>query len=239
MNLLRELKAVHQMGSLLAIATGYHLVKLAANQIDSEDGVLEQHVSQLLARRLLRQVKLEVDVRGAEQVEGLERYCVVCSHASHADWAVLLAHFPSPLRFIAKQELSSFPVIGHYLRRRGILIDRSKGHTARDAIIGALGDGEPWPILIFPEGTRSHDGTLGPFRKGGLRLLAEGGRPMVPVCIRGTFEALPRGTHLVHGDRLLRMVIGEPVRPGDYPSVDAALAEVERRMRALYEEAAV
>jgi 1-acyl-sn-glycerol-3-phosphate acyltransferase len=146
---------------------------------------------------------------------------------------VLLGYFPDPVRFIAKRELAAVPVIGDYLRLRGILIDRRRGVGAREAIAAALADRHPWPILIFPEGTRTPDGTVQPFKPGGLRLIAAAGRPLVPVAVRGTFAAWPRHAKALRPGGHLELVIGAPVRPADYPSVEAALAEVERRVRAL------
>jgi 1-acyl-sn-glycerol-3-phosphate acyltransferase len=234
MELGRELRSLRQVTELLGIASAYHLVKLAGNLIDREEGVIEHRISQLLARRILRHLEMHVEVTGAEKVRGLERYAVASTHASHLDWAVLLAHFPSPLRFIAKKELAGVPVIGNYLRLRGVLIDRKRGIDSRHAIAAAVNDGQPWPILIFPEGTRSHDGAVGPFRTGGLRIIVKAGLPLVPVCILGTFKALPRGSRLVQTGRRLRMIICDPVRPQDFPSVEATLAELERRMRAAH-----
>ena len=239
MSLRQRFATLRQVTELLTISTGYHLVKLVGNVIDGEGGVIEQRVSQLLARHLLRHLGMDVEVQGSEKVCGLERYAVASTHGSHLDWAVLLAFFPSPLRFIAKKELASVPVIGNYLRLRGVLIDRKKGVDARRAIVNAISDGKPWPILIFPEGTRSHDGSVGRFRAGGLRLLAAANLPVVPVCIMGTFKALPRGAAMVKTGRKLRMIIGDALRPADFPSVDSWMAELERRMRATHAEGSV
>jgi 1-acyl-sn-glycerol-3-phosphate acyltransferase len=234
MELSTELTRIRQLSELLTLCGYYHLFKMAGNLIDGQDGVIEQRVSQLLARRLLRHLDLQVEVSGAERVSDLQRYCVVSTHASYVDWAVLLGYFPSPLRFIAKKELSKVPVIGSYLRLRGVLIDRSKGIDATQAIAAAVKDGQPWPILIFAEGTRSHDGTIRPFKTGGLRVLAEAGLSMVPVCILGTYDVFPRHARVIATGKPLRLLIGEPVRPGHFPSADLAMAEVERRVREAY-----
>jgi 1-acyl-sn-glycerol-3-phosphate acyltransferase len=233
MRLKESFTMVRQLVPLAGICAGYHAVKLVGNTIDGEDGFIEHRVSQLLAQRLLRHLDLSVDVRGASNVAGLQRYCVACSHASYLDWAVLLAYYPSPVRFIAKRELTRVPVIGHYLRLRGVLIDRSKGQSARDAIAAAAHDDQPWPILIFPEGTRSPNGEIQPFKQGGLRLLAEAGRAMVPAYIGGTYAALPRQARTIRTGLPLRLSIGEPVWPADYGTPEEAVAEAERRVRML------
>jgi len=231
-----RLLGIRQLAECTAICVWHHLFKLGANVIDPS-GDIEQIIGRILARRILDHLGCPVRTAGLEHVAGLERYAVASTHASYLDWAVLLGYFPAPLRFVAKRELLRVPVIGDYLRLRGILIDRARGEDARAAIARAAREDIPWPILIFPEGTRSWDGSIGRFKPGGLRLLAEAGRPIVPVRIRGTFEALSRHDRAVR-PRPLEMLVGAPVPPDFGGSVEAVPAEVERRVRALGEPAA-
>lgn len=235
MDLKEELTVISQAVSSMGIVSYYHLFKLAGNLIDGEEGIIEHRVSQLVARRLLQNMDFSVEVSGAERVHGMEHYCVVCSHASHVDWVVLLGYFPSPLRFIAKKELVAIPVIGSYLKLRGILIDRSKGDDAKKAIRRAAADDSPFPILLFPEGTRSPDGEIKPFKKGGLRIMTDAGLTLVPVRITGTYEAFPRHARTVTPGGQLKMMVGQPVASADDPAW--AMKEVERQMHALGEEA--
>jgi 1-acyl-sn-glycerol-3-phosphate acyltransferase len=206
---------------------------VAGALIDEEEGVLEHHISHLLGRKLLSHLKMEVTVEGSENVEGLERYAVVSTHASYLDWAVLLGYFPLPVRFIAKRELIWIPVIGSFLKTRGILIDRKRGVDAKEAIRRATRVAQPWPILIFPEGTRSPDGKVHPFKRGGLRILVDAGLSLVPVCIQGTFDAFPRHATAIKTGCKLLMKVGQPVLPPDPPDREWMMAEVERRVRAL------
>lgn len=231
MPILERLRSARLLAEVAAITGGYHLVKVVGNTIDDEEGIIEHRVSQLVARRLLAHAGFEIEVTGAEHVRDLERYAVVCSHASLIDWALLLGYFPSPLRFVAKRELTAMPFIGSYLRLRGVLIDRRSGRSAKEAIAEAAKDAQPWPILLFAEGTRSPDGRLQPFKKAGLRILAEAGRTLLPVRVHGTFEAMPRNDWLIKPGRL-GLAIGEPVVPTP-DTVEEAMAEVERRVAAL------
>ncbi len=234
MDLKEELVRYGQACEALGIVSYYHLFKLMGNIVDGEEGIIEHRVSQLVARSLLRHMDLTVEVSGLDNVHGMKHYCVVCSHASHVDWAVLLGFFPSPLRFIAKKELVAVPVIGSYLRLRGILIDRSKGDNAKKAIRRAARDDSPFPILLFPEGTRSPDGEIKKFKTGGLRIMIDEGLVMVPVRITGTFEAFSRHARHIKTGGHLRMMVGEPVDPKDDPQW--AMDEVERRVNTLGEE---
>ncbi|MBI5487139.1 MAG: 1-acyl-sn-glycerol-3-phosphate acyltransferase [Deltaproteobacteria bacterium] len=232
MKLGEEALRLWQIAQTLAISGYHHVFRVILVQIDGPDAVMEQQIARLLAQRLLRHLDFDVRVEGAEKVEGLKRYAIASTHASYLDWAILIGHFPTQLRFVAKRELIWMPVIGQWLARRAILIDRRKGRTAKEAIRTAARDSEPWPILIFPEGTRSPDGTIQPFKAGGLRILFEEGRTVVPVCIRGTFDHFPRHARTIKTGGVLRMLICDPVRADFGGGVDGAMAEVERRMRA-------
>lgn len=227
-----ELLRIRQIAGLLGISLVYHNIKLVSYLIDREEGVIEHRVSQLLARRLLRHLKMQVDVSGLEHVPSRGRYCVICNHVSYLDWAVLLGHFPSPLRFIGKKELLYVPVVGSFLRARAVLIDRSKGRDALTAIRAATRDEQPWPILLFPEGTRSPTGELQRFKPGGISVLAEAGLPMVPVGIWGTHEAFPRRAKTIKTGARLRMAVTAPIDPGDYPELPALVAALHDRILA-------
>ncbi len=230
MKLTDELRRNWQAAHLLSICLRYHSVKLVANTIDGDEGVMEQQIARLMCRRLLDALKMSVEVRGEEHLRGLERYHVCSNHLSYLDWVVLLAAFPSPLRFIAKQEVTLFPVLGSYLKNRGVLIDRSKGRDARTAIASALAEDSPWPLLLFPEGTRSPDGELKPFKPGGIRLLAASGDPLVPVVLLATDKAFAKSDRAIRKGHRLGLEILPPVRPEDHDGPEAMAVEVERRV---------
>jgi 1-acyl-sn-glycerol-3-phosphate acyltransferase len=118
---------------------------------------------------------------------------LVANHLSILDILVLYALF-RPFKWVAKAELFRIPVVGwnmamnDYVRiRRGdpesvrAMMDHCRAHLARGA-----------PVLLFPEGTRSPDGRLQPFKDGAFRLAHEAGCPVVPIAILGTGQALPK-----------------------------------------------
>lgn len=189
----------------------------------------------LVARRyglaLLRLLRLEVAIEGLENARDLTHCAVAATHASYLDAVVLMAHFPLPLHFIAKKELAWFPVIGGHLKRCGVMIDRQKGESARTALRRAVDEKQAGAILIFPEGTRSHDGSIQPFHRGGLSVLLEAGLSVVPVCITGTFENFSRNSIFASKKMNPRMIICPAVRGVDFASIDEAVSEVEARVR--------
>jgi 1-acyl-sn-glycerol-3-phosphate acyltransferase len=230
-----ELRRLGQLTRITALLSTHHVfrlgVRLASRKLGNQ---LDERIGQIASRRALEALDLQVETEGLEQVEGLQRYCVVSNHASYLDWALLMAYFPAPLRFVAKRELIWLPAVGAFLRHHGVLIDRSRGDDAKTAIKKAARDESPWPIVIFPEGTRSSDGKIAPFKKGGLRMLADAGLALLPTCLAGTYEALPRDGRAVKGGLTLKLSLGQPVRPTELGSIDEAIDEVERRVHELH-----
>jgi 1-acyl-sn-glycerol-3-phosphate acyltransferase len=223
-----------QIVRMLALVYYFHVFKLIGNRIDAEEGVIEQQIARLMSRAILRHLRAEIVVEGEEHLRGLEDYAVVSNHLSYLDWVLLLADFPRPISFIAKKEVTYFPVLGSYLRNRGLLIDRKKGVTAR-TVIARAAESWPWPLLIFPEGTRSPDGELQKFRRGGVQVLATAGKKLLPVVLLGTYDAFSREDRWMKYDHRLGVLILEPVDPAEH-GVDAALKLVEARIRKVFEE---
>ena len=95
-------------------------------------------------------------------------------------------------------------------------------------------------VLVFPEGTRTLDGTLGAFKKGGFVMAVRGGVPIVPVAIAGTRQVMPPGI-MIQGAGPAVVVIGDPISTVDYDeSTKGDLMElVEQRISELRAEAAV
>jgi len=99
---------------------------------------------------------------------------------------------------VAKKELKMMPVVGQLMQAAGVIfIDRKNKEKAIEAMlpaVEALKNGTS--LIIFPEGTRSKDYTLGPFKKGAFHLAMQAGVPIVPVIIRNAHDAMPRGSNI-------------------------------------------
>lgn len=155
------------------------------------------------------------------RVEGMENLpsggaVLVANHQSAADIPMLLSAFPRPVRFIAKRELGEIPLLGKAMASAGnLFIDRD---DPRDVVrmlreAGArLRDG--LLVVVFPEGTRSGDGSIGEFRPGAFHLARKSGAPIVPVYIDGGCRAIPKGSLRVSPAALLVRVL-PPFSPGE------------------------
>ena len=155
-------------------------------------------------------VKIVVENR-AKLVDD-QPYVFVANHASSLDiWAMFLV-LPRRIRMLAKKQLARIPLFGWGMwAGRFIFIDRQNAVAARRSIDEAgrrIHDGES--VLIFPEGTRTRDGTLGPFKKGSFHLAVKAGVPIVPVALRGTRELMQRGSFLLRSGTITA-VVGEPI----------------------------
>ena len=141
---------------------------------------------------------------------------LVANHQSVLDIPMFLAAFPRSVRFLAKRELGEIPLFGRAMAAAGnLFIDRE---DPRDAVrmlreAGArLRDGRL--VVVFPEGTRSGDGSIGEFRPGAFYLARKSGAPVVPVYIDGGYRAIPKGSIRVRPAVLLVRVL-PPLSPGE------------------------
>src|SRR6187402_256600 len=162
---------------------------------------------------------------------GLPERCVcVSNHCSNID-PFLLIHLPWEMKFLAKASLFQIPFIGWGMKIAGdISLVRGSGRSARAALLTAGRYIERgMPVLFFPEGTRSQDGELLPFKDGAFRLAIEKGAAVLPIAIAGTSTALKKGDwkpSRAHGTCL----VGQPI-----PSVgrgEDALVQLKAESRA-------
>jgi 1-acyl-sn-glycerol-3-phosphate acyltransferase len=173
------------------------------------------------ARTICRMVGVRVRVAGAENLDPEGTYIFVGNHASQFDIFSFQAFSPHGFRWIAKKELFRIPFFGPAMRRAGVIsIDRSQGREAMKSLNRAAGQiAGGTSVLIFPEGTRSRDGTLQPFKTGAVALAIKAGVPVVPVGFVGTHAVLPKGRLLARsGDILIQ--IGKPLPTSDYKPRD-------------------
>ncbi|HSM12634.1 MAG TPA: lysophospholipid acyltransferase family protein [Thermoanaerobaculia bacterium] len=155
-------------------------------------------------------VRLEVEGLPGAGAEG--RFVYLANHQSLFDIPALLAAIPERVLFLAKASLFRIPIFGWAIRLGGFVpVDRGDKRRARESFGQALGRiGEGASVLIFPEETRTLDGRLLPFRKGGMLLAAKSGLPAVPVGVEGTLQIQSRHSFLIR-PRTVRIRFGEPV----------------------------
>ena len=148
------------------------------------------------ARSLVWAAGIKLEVTGLENVEPDESYILIANHQSHMDIPVLTWGLPIPQRIIAKKELFKIPFLGWGMKAVGMLsIDRSNRKQSFETLKEAEEIIKTYrlSILAFPEGTRSDDGNIHPFKKGPFVLAINTGLPLLPVSVSGTRKIIPKG----------------------------------------------
>lgn len=169
------------------------------------------------ARGILRVCGVRVTVRGLEKVEGDLPHIFMVNHQSAFDIFTLLAFLPVDFKFILKQELMKIPLFGWAMKKAGyIAIDRKDPRKAIKSMNRAAEKiKQGASVLIFPEGTRSEDGHLQSFKKGGFHLAIKSGCEIVPVVIFNSRRIARKGSMRINSGEIL-VKICEPVAVKDY-----------------------
>jgi 1-acyl-sn-glycerol-3-phosphate acyltransferase len=167
----------------------------------------------------------------AEVAPALDRRrgCVyISNHQSYFDIPILFACAPVLLRFAAKRSLFWIPVFGWSLKAGGFIpvdrADRSRAREVWSAAARRVAAGVS--VVFFPEGTRSRDGRMLPFQRGGFLVALKSGAPIVPVGISGARRVMPPGRFTVTPG-VVTVRYGAPIDPGEYGLAGKA-ALVER-----------
>lgn len=180
---------------LTAIAS---ILAVVASYFDRDGRSFHRFIVQPWALVMLRLAGVRVTIDGQANIPQDEQSCiVVMNHQSHLDVPLIVHVVPLQLRFIGKIELKRIPVFGSAVLRSGHFFINRQDHQHALEGIKAAGESarEKQLSLVFaPEGTRSPDGHLLPFKKGAFVMSIETGLPILPVTINGTAKRLPKGS---------------------------------------------
>ena len=188
-------------------------------------------VARFWGRSILVVSGVKVSVKGLSNVDLTAPYIYMPNHQSNFDIPVLLGHLTVQFRWLAKMELFKIPIFGRAMRNVGyISIDRSNRQSAIESLqVAADKIKSGVSVLIFPEGTRSRDGKIRPFKKGGFVMAIDSTVPIVPVVITGTRAIMPKGKFRVYPGHV-SMVIHKPIDTSAYTrETKEALMENVRR----------
>ena len=180
-------------------------------------GNLSHIMARIWARSILFGSRIKVTVEGLSNIDPSKSYIYMSNHQSNFDIPVLLAHLKVQFRWLAKAELFRIPLFGIAMKRSGyISIDRSDRRSAFASLKRAaeiIRNGVS--VLIFPEGTRSRDGNMRPFKKGGFVLATDSRVPIVPVIVHGTWPIMQKDRLRINPGDVV-MEIGKPIETADY-----------------------
>jgi 1-acyl-sn-glycerol-3-phosphate acyltransferase len=189
-------------------------------------------IARFWGRSILMVSRIMVSVKGLSNIDSSAPYIYMPNHQSNFDIPVLLGHLTVQFRWLAKVELFKIPIFGRAMRKAGyISIDRYNRQSAIKSLnVAANKIKSGVSVLIFPEGTRSRDGKIRPFKKGGFVLAIDSGVPIVPVVITGTRSIMTKGKFRVNAGHV-NMVIHKPIDTSAYTrETKEALMESVRRV---------
>jgi len=180
----------------------------------------------------VRLVGVKVEVLGSEKLDWRRTYIFMCNHVSNLDPPIVIPVMPRRTSVLVKKELFKVPILGWGMRlARLVPVDRQNRETAiaslryaADVLRSGLN------MTIWPEGTRSPDGRLQPFKKGPFHLAMDSGVPVVPITLVGTHEIWPKGEFAIRPGTAT-VIFHEPIDPKAYASQDELLDAVRERIR--------
>ncbi|MDH4322035.1 MAG: 1-acyl-sn-glycerol-3-phosphate acyltransferase [Desulfobulbaceae bacterium] len=203
------------LAPVLTIITS--IAGLAGTMLFGMSASSAQRFPRLWAKILLAVSGVTVTIKGGGSLANGNPYIFAGNHQSQFDIFVLQGCLDHDFRWLAKQELFEVPVFGAAMRRVGYIpVDRTHSRAAVKSLDEAaqrIAAGTS--VIIFPEGTRSGDGELLPFKSGAMVLAIKAGVPVVPMAIVGTHAILPKGRLLAKPGKVV-IRLGEPIETSGY-----------------------
>jgi 1-acyl-sn-glycerol-3-phosphate acyltransferase len=185
-------------------------------------------LARLWGKILLALSHTRVEVIGAQNVLTGKPQIFMSNHQSDFDIFIVLGYIPGQFRWIAKKELFKIPFFGKAMRNAGYIeIDRQdheKAMKSLDIAAQKIRDGKS--VMTFPEGTRSRDGNIKPFKQGMFHLAIQSGVPIVPVTIIGAHEIMPRRSLKISPGKVT-MIIDQPIDVRPY-TIENRAALIDR-----------
>lgn len=187
---------------------------------------------------ILATCHIEVECEGLENVDMTQPYVFMSNHQSVFDIAAIVSTIPVSWRFVAKRELVWIPFFGWALGMGGhVIIDRSR----RDRAVKTLKQAAErirsgTNVIIFPEGTRSPTGSMGPFKSGGFHLALEAEVPILPITVSGSQRITPKRSLRIDSGRV-KIRYGKPIPTAglDLERRESLKDEVRRAISAGYD----
>lgn len=218
----------------LFIATTLVFPPIMLSTLFSQNGNFPFHLSKIWARLILSATGVKLKVTGREKIKQNQSYIIISNHQSHLDGPAIVLSLGIQFRWVAKKELLKIPVFGHCLYACGnIFIDRSAPEKALRSIeegIASLDDGVG--VMFFAEGTRSSDGRLNQFKKGGFSAALQTGLPILPVTVNGSAKVLAKNK-TIFSPGSIEVIIDDPIdtSPYTFEAIESLIDDTKKVIR--------
>jgi 1-acyl-sn-glycerol-3-phosphate acyltransferase len=195
--LIAQLRAYLISDPLIVVSTIFFgSVSIVVSLFD-KTGDKSIEVARAWGRSLLAVSGVRVIVEGLENIDSAGSYVFVSNHLSYMDTPVVLSNIPVRFRFLAKRGLFKIPFLGTHLGQAGhipVAREDPRASVKTMQLAAEVIRSRRTSMLIFPEGGRSRDGALRPFKEGAAYIAIRAGVPIVPVALIGTEKILPFGS---------------------------------------------
>ncbi len=189
------------------------------------------YISASLAKWGVRLAGVRIERKGLVNLRPGQNYIVMSNHASNLDPPVLIPSIPGRCSVLVKKEVFRIPILGTGMRLAQLVpVDRGDRDAAIESVNNAVAVlRQGLHMLVYPEGTRSNDGRLLPFKKGPFHLAMESGVPVLPVTLLGTYESWPK-TRFALRPGTATVVFHPPLDPANYADREALMQAVREAM---------
>ncbi|HEX7502945.1 MAG TPA: lysophospholipid acyltransferase family protein [Acidobacteriota bacterium] len=188
-----------------------------------------------LCRSLVWICGIRISVAGKENFDPGRQYLLMMNHVNLIDPFVFYCSFPGKARGIEEESHFNWPIYGWVIRRMGqIPVSRKSGIKAMESLRRAadlIRNKKGYSFMVLPEGTRTRDGRLGPFKKGGFRLALETGLDILPLVQKGAYAVNRRGSLFIRPGRV-EYVIEKPISTAGYSR--ETIAQLMDKVRSVF-----
>ena len=180
----------------------------------------------------VRLAGVRVEIVGRDRLDPRRTYVFMCNHVSNIDPPIVVPLIPRRTSVLVKKELFRVPLLAQAMRLANLVpVDRLNREAAVASVRAAVEVVRAGiNMTIFPEGTRSRDGRLLPFKKGPFYLASEGGVPIVPMTLIGTHELWPKGKFALRPGTAT-LVFHDPIDPAQFSDREQLIAAVREKIR--------
>lgn len=154
---------------------------------------------------------IKVKVTGREKLNEQQSYVFLANHQGYFDIFLIYGYLGHNLKWMMKEYLKKIPFVGYACQKSNQVFVGNTLASIQETVKQAQKTlREGMSLVIFPEGTRTHDGKMQPFKKGAFTLANEIGLPLVPMTINGSFQVYNRKAKLVHFGKL-SLIVHDPI----------------------------
>ncbi len=163
------------------------------------------------ARGLFWLMGTHIHVYGREKIERGKKYIMLINHASIYDIPAIVALFPR-VSWLGRSYLTRIPVFGYFIQRTDYIpIDPGDREKARESINRSIAKADSLTIALFPEGTRTITGELGPFKKGFIHIMKATNLDILPVTLNGMYRLKPKTRFIIDPRVRLEAIVSDPI----------------------------